>query len=73
MPTTACLLALLRIPAHAAIWVRVGAYDTFTDAVPYATLLAGITVITNLMLHAVLLTQHHRRMRLQAMIRNKVE
>ncbi len=61
MPVNALVLAALRIPAHVIVWIRVGAYDTAVNALPYATLLAGWSVVVNLLLHAVLMTQYRRR------------
>ncbi|GIM12751.1 hypothetical protein Vretimale_15998 [Volvox reticuliferus] len=66
MPATALLLAVLRIPAHVAVCLSVSGYDSVIAAMPYAALLAGCSVVTNLLLHAVLLTQYHRRVRRQA-------
>ncbi|GLI70911.1 hypothetical protein VaNZ11_015938 [Volvox africanus] len=63
MPATALLLAVLRIPAHLAVCLRVSGYDSVLAAMPYAILLAGCSLATNLLLHAVLLTQYHRRAR----------
>ncbi|EFJ40597.1 hypothetical protein VOLCADRAFT_108081, partial [Volvox carteri f. nagariensis] len=63
MPWPSLLLAALRVPAHVGVWVRVGAYKTAMDAVLPAVLLACCSIVTNLLLHAVLVVQYRRRVR----------